>query len=97
MENEILNKVTDLAALQFSLEEIGIMLDLEPSDIRDQAFVTAWARGSLLAQVEVRRELRRAATDDASGSGRMTIKSQAQREFLRLGERNAKLIEIDYL
>jgi hypothetical protein len=60
---EQLERIENLATLQFALDEIAMMMDLEPEELlNDSDADKVWWRGSLRAQEKLRRTLEQQAS-----------------------------------
>ena len=77
MTPEQLQQIEDMAALQFTVEEVAIIVDVTPAAIADGTAAQAYLRGRLRAQAEVRRSILDMAKEGSS---------PAHKQFMALAE-----------
>ena len=85
MTPEQIQAITDYAKLQFSVEEVAVIMEISPQAIADDAEATkAFMRGRLQAQAVVRQAI----YDGAKNGGTQTIK-----QFIDLAESSEPMFE----
>jgi len=77
-DKSVREQIEELAELQFSIEEIAIIVELEVSEVR-RDYRKEYDRGRLLAQAEIRKAILQQAKQGSS---------PAQRQMMELIDRN---------
>ena len=81
---EQLAQIEDLASLQFSMEEVAVIVDAQAADLAEGEAMRAFLRGRLRAQAEVRRSIVSMATQGSA---------PAHKQFLELAAESRPEIE----
>ncbi len=84
MNPETLAEIEDLATLQFSVQEVEIIIDAAPGALADGDGLRAYMRGRLRAQAEVRRSIVSMAKQGSS---------PAHKQFLALAEQSEPALD----
>lgn len=85
MKPEQITEIEDLAALQFSVEEVAVVMDMPSAQLSEGDGLRAYMRGRLKAQAEVRRSIVSMAKQGSS---------PAHKQFLELAAESAP--ELDH-
>ena len=82
MEESDLEKIAGFAELQFTPEQIAVIMEIEPKAFEEPDVEKAFYRGRLRAQAEVRAQIKQLAIQGST---------PAQKQFLTLVEESAYL------
>jgi len=85
MNPDTLAQIEELATLQFSMEEVSIIVDVPAADLAEGKAMRAYLRGRLQAQADVRRSIVSMARQGSA---------QAHKQFLELADESRP--EIDH-
>jgi len=86
MDAETLAQVEELATLQFSMEEVAVIIDKPVGELSEGDPMRAYLRGRLKAQADVRRSIVSMAKQGSA---------QAHKQFLELAEESRPEIDHD--
>ncbi len=86
MNAETLAQIEDLATLQFSIEEVAVIVDATAAELAEGEPMRAYLRGRLKAQAEVRRSIVSMAKQGSA---------PAHKQFLELAEESRPQFDHD--
>jgi len=86
MDADTLAQIEELATLQFSMEEVSIIVDKPVAELAEGEPMRAYLRGRLKAQADVRRSIVSMAKQGSA---------QAHKQFLELADQSRPEIEHD--
>lgn len=86
MKPEQIAQIEDLATLQFSVDEVAVIMDMKAAQLSDGDGFRAYMRGRLKAQAEVRRSIVSMAKQGSS---------PAHKQFLELATKSTPQIDME--